>query len=213
MDYENKLLKNTFFDLLVISTNNSHYIEKTNEFRYFSFDLIYSRLKQNEHLLIDDWENEIILYISKNLEIYRQLTDDKMKIVSLVSMLELLIAHNPNSSRYNVEDSIRRQFSNKIMIILYLNSLVKEPDNLEKLLLFIYDLRSCIAHGNFNEISSSCKKIYQWLLNNDKNFTTNNSKFDEKSVLDYINLLLRKYFRVVLRHYLSDKKLFKILKK
>lgn len=213
LGYESKSLKNLIIDLLVIATSKSKEKENPNDFRYCRFDKVYEKLKLYENLVIDKLDNELIQYVADNLEIYNQLYEDKMKIVSLVSMIELLIAHNPDSSRYNIEDSIRKQFSNKILVILHLNNMVDNPKELEKLLLLIYDLRSSIAHGSFNNINSICEKIYKWRKLYDNDFTDYENGWDEFGILNYINILLRKYFRVILRHYLSDKTLFDILKK
>ena len=211
--YGNVNLKSIIIDLLVMSTNISSEKDEPNEFRFCSFDLIYEKLKQNEKLLINKLEDDLIIYISNNLELYRQLNDDKMKIVSLVSMIEFLIAHNLDSSRYNIEDSIRKQFSNKIMVVLHLNGMVENPNELEKLLLLIYDLRSSIAHGSFDKISNLCEKIYKWQLKNDKDFVEYEDGWDEFGILNDVNILLRKYFRIIVKNYLLDEQLFQILKK
>lgn len=135
-----------------------------------------------------------------------------MKIVSLVSLLELLLAHNPDSSRFNIDDSIRKQFANKILIILHINKEIKNWKEQEKLLLLIYDLRSSIAHGSFDKIKVICKKITNWRLKNDDIYPYNGENCNETEVLSYINYLLRKYLRIILKHYLKDKTLFEILK-
>jgi len=211
--YESHNLKALIIDLLVFATHKSKEKENPNDFRYCRFDKVYEKLKLYENIVIDKLDNELIQYIADNLEIYNQLHEDKMRIVSLVSMLELLIAHNPDSSRYNIEDSIRKQFSTKILVILHLNNMVDNPKELEKLLLLIYDLRSSIAHGSFNNINSICEKIYKWRKLYDNDFMDYGDGWTEFEILDYINVLLRKYFRVILRHYLTDKTLFDILKK
>lgn len=213
LGYESRTLKNIIIDLLVISTGKSKEKENPNDFRCCRFDKVYEKLKLYGNIVIDELDNELINYIADNLEIYDHLHEDKMKIVSLVSMIELLIAHKPDSSRYSIEDSIRKQFCNKILVILHLNNMVDNPKELEKLLLLIYDLRSSIAHGSFNNISQICEKIYKWRKLYDNDFIDYENGWDEFEILNYIDALLKKYFRVILRHYLSDKTLFDILKK
>ena len=208
--YKEEYLKNIMINLAIAVMSKEK--ENPNEFKECRFDLIYEKLKANEFLIIDKLDDELLLYIADSLENYQNLPDLKMRIVSLVSLLVLLLAHNPDSSRFNIDDSIRKQFANKILIILHINKEIKNWKEQEKLLLLIYDLRSSIAHGSFDKIKVICKKITNWRLKNDDIYPYNGENCNETETLFYINYLLRKYLRIILKHYLKDKTLFEILK-
>ena len=180
---------------------------------FTDFNSLFTKLKQKESLIIEKLDDPLINYIADNLEVYRQLDDDKMKIVSLVSMIELLIAHKPDGERYNIDDSIRKQFCNKILLILHLNNRLEDIEQTERLLIHIYDLRSAIAHGNFKSIGELCEKVYKWRLKNDKNFVDIYNFCVESLMLDYINGVLQDYLKIILTNKLSDGVLFEIIKK
>lgn len=180
---------------------------------FTDFMSLFTKLKQNEKFIIERLDDPFVIFIADNLEVYRHLDDDKMKIVSLVSMIELLIAHKPNGERYNIDDSIRKQFCNKILLILHLNNALEDLKETEKLLIHIYDLRSAIAHGNFESIGEICEKIYIWRFHNDKTFIDTYNFCVESDILHYINGLLQNYLKIILTNSLLDSILFEIIKK
>ena len=45
------------------------------------------------------------------MELYN--INQEMAFVELISVIEMLITHNPDSGRFNIEDSITRQFVGK----------------------------------------------------------------------------------------------------
>jgi hypothetical protein len=205
-------IKNIIITLLVLATSRKDEEENDN-IRFCVFDKLYDKLKKNENLILDKKNDELIKYVSETMENYMNLRDSKMRILSLISILELLVAHSPDSVRYNIEDSIRKQFANKILLILYLNNNCIDNDEIEKQLLLFYDLRSCIAHGSFNKIESVCNKIDIWYEKNDCDDKKYKHTYDVDSVLDRVDSTLRDYLRIILKKFLSDKKLFEILKK
>lgn len=98
---------------------------------------------------------EKLLYIANLLKEASTTNDERLKLITYVSILELLLTHNPDSHRYNVEDSIGKQFQSKIAMLVYLHSDRKEDLKLLKnKLKIIYTQRSNIAHGNFKKYKS-----------------------------------------------------------
>lgn len=209
----NKQLKDIFIELL-INTKEKHNDDES-DFKFCTFDKFYKKLKENEKLLLSNIENPVLEFIANNMNIYNSITDDKMRIVTLVSMIELVLTHNPDANRFNIEDSIRKQFANKLTLVLYLNDRNLNYKETEKFLLIVYDLRSAIAHGCFDKINGLVEKIDKWLLNNSQihKELRNYEEFDADWIINIVNEMLEKYFRIVLIEYLKDKDLFEILKK
>ena len=211
-----RTIKNIIIDLLVLSTARKDE-ETINNFRYCIFDKTYSKFLKLEKLLeklLENAEKEnLIKYISDIISNYILIEDKKMRIMSLVSVLELLITHKPDSNRYNIEDSIRKQFCNKLLTLLYLNDKNINYAEIEKYLLMIYDLRSAIAHGSFEQIEIIVRKIDKWFLNNSIEHKKYCEEFDIDRVFEYIDESLRKYTRIAINMYLKDKTLIELLKK
>lgn len=210
-----KTIKNIIINLLVLGTSKGEK-DQLNDFRFCSFNNVYLQLKETEKLFDKFMQNTLIEYIADNINNYISITDNKMRIISLVSIFELLLTHNPNFNRYNVEDSIRKQFATKLTMILYLNDNTINYKEIEKYLLLVYDLRSAIAHGSFDKVEEITRKIDLWLLKNNseyKRYYEEKGGFDLDDTLEEIDESLKIYLRIVIKSYLKDKNLFEILKK
>lgn len=97
---------------------------------------------------------EELLYIGGLLKLIGHEThDNKIRLLLLTSILELVLTHNPDSNRFNVEESINKQFQLKASILVYLNDKSKEIDSIKKRLKTIYQQRSNIVHGNFTALN------------------------------------------------------------
>lgn len=130
----------------------------------------------------DDELNKI-LFISNRLKEIEDM-EEKSQLLSLVSLLELLLTHNPNFNRFNVEDSINKQFIYKVSYLSYLFDNQIDLHQLKKELKRIYNLRSSIAHGNFIEVNK-----YVASLKEDEYFEDNNI-----FVSSIVKKVLQKYF-------------------
>lgn len=86
--------------------------------------------------------------------------DFKIKILLLTSLLESLLTHNPDFSRYNVEDSISKQFQLKGSVLIHLNNKEMNIEQIKKDLNYIYKIRSSIIHGDFKKLED-IRKDYQ----------------------------------------------------
>lgn len=97
---------------------------------------------------------DLLMYIGNILRVAEHdVQDIRVRFFLLVSLLELVLTHNPDTSRYNVEDSINRQFRLKTGIMVRLQHPEINLSDLERRLKQLYSLRSAIAHGNFKAIS------------------------------------------------------------
>ena len=74
----------------------------------------------------------------------------------LISIIEFLLTHNPDTSRFNVEDSIRKQFQLKASIVICNKK--KELGSVTQRMKTMYDVRSMIAHGNFTDLEKFIAK-------------------------------------------------------
>ena len=142
---------------------------------------------------------EKLLYIGGVLKIASHDTRDvKIAIVMLTSIIELLLTHNPNTNRFNVEDSISKQFQLKASILIYLNDRNRDINNIKKRLKTIYERRSNVAHGNFGDIHKFISKL-----------STNEG---EEEYFEDLKSDLYKYLRAILEEYLKDREFVDFLK-
>ena len=149
---------------------------------------------------IIDEEYDTIMYIGSLLaNVRNKINDDKQKLVSLVGVIELLLTHNPDFNRFNVEDSISKQFKLKTSILLYKNDETIDLNETKKLLTIIYSQRSNIAHGNFQAI---------------KKYISSLGKYDDGDEKGFDILVSEVYriLRVVLKEYIKAPKYIHFLK-
>jgi hypothetical protein len=131
---------------------------------------------------------EKILFVGDLLRIIENETHDvKVKLLLLASILEFLVTRNPDANRFNVEDSISRQFVLKTSILVYNTNPEIDLQNLKENLRRIYQQRSDVAHGNFI------------------------SKQELKKVVESFYLLY-KYIKAVTSEYIRDTKLVDYIK-
>ncbi|WP_152670569.1 HEPN domain-containing protein [Rubrobacter aplysinae] len=113
-------------------------------------------LERNAALIDEALEKyeEKMMYVAGLLRtVNEDLSDEKFELVVLVSVLELLLTHSPDNNRFNVEDSISKQFRLKVATFVYLSDRSRDLEQLKSRIKTIYNLRSSIAHGNFNEVA------------------------------------------------------------
>ncbi len=139
-----------------------------------------------------------LLYVGSILQIAQHTTDIKVRIVMLTSIIELLLTHNPATNRFNVDDSINKQFQLKTSILVYLNDKSKDINTIRKRLQTIYQQRSNIAHGNFGEL----KKYERGLP----------KKKESKETLSDLVSDLYTYLRAILDTYLRDRQFVEFIK-
>jgi len=144
------------FDLIMLGIAGLDYPDADDELRWRFFpyarDEIDRVVAQLNSAFGRGLEDEL-LYIGGLLKIIGHETrDSRIRLLLLTSILELILTHNPDSSRFNVEDSINKQFQLKASILVYLNDKSKEINSIKKRLKIIYQQRSNIVHGNFKEL-------------------------------------------------------------
>lgn len=93
-----------------------------------------------------------LLYAGELLAIAAGTRDSRIRLVNLVALLELLHTRNPDASRFNVEDSLTKQFVLKLGVLLYREAPLLDLEWTRKALRDLYGLRSAIAHGDFGRL-------------------------------------------------------------
>ena len=156
----------------------------------------------NNALVLDKvFENgytDKLLYVGNLLGIANQTHDEKIKLLMLTSIIELLVTRNPDTSRFNVEDSINKQFQLKASVLIYLNNKENDIDEVKKRLKTIYQQRSNIAHGNFGELENYKRKL--------------SKKEGEEEYFQDLVSDLYSYVRAILEEYLKDAKFVESIK-
>ncbi|WP_299584668.1 hypothetical protein [uncultured Sunxiuqinia sp.] len=82
---------------------------------------------------------------------YDNVRDPELMLLLLVSIIEYLITRNPDTSRFNVEDSISKQFKLKCATLIHNQDKDYKLQELSQQLNRIYSQRSDLAHGNYKE--------------------------------------------------------------
>ena len=152
---------------------------------------------------------EMFEYIIENLQILRKNLDLKMKFVSIVAIIELLLTHRPDHARFNVEESINKQFKNKIALITYLYDNTVDYKVIAQEAGCIYSLRSDIAHGNFDELPKNLRKYYNLCR---ENGYTHITTYDKTSTLNLLISRTLKYMVIAFNMCLEDYTLLEIIK-
>ena len=143
---------------------------------------------------------ERLLYVGNILRIVgEQVRDPRIAVVMLTSIIEMLVTHNPDFNRFNVEDSINKQFQLKASTLIYLNDRTRNIGHIRTRLKTIYRLRSIIAHGNFQDIPKFVRRFSQ-------------GKEDETSFIEQAVYDLYTYVRAILEEFLKDPALVNFMK-
>lgn len=147
---------------------------------------------------------ELLLYVANLLYASINHTlDNKTRLILLVSIIELMLTHNPDFNRFNIEDSISKQFKLKTALIVYHNDNKNDINQLKQSLQNIYNVRSKVAHGDFK----SLKKIVQKKFN-EIEYTR---EVEELYLFD-LNEELYSYVKAVLEEYFKDRTYVQFMK-
>ena len=157
--------------------------------------------------ILDEKSKDKLLYVGSMLRLCsEEIKDPKMKLVTLVSIIELMLTHSPDFKRYNVEDSINKQFRLKMSVLMHQDDNKINLTELSKRLGEIYTQRSNVAHGNFAEY--------------DKMITKEISKMKDREDWGDLKGIARenfvvdcyRYIKVILKSYIRDRDFVEHLK-
>tara|TARA_R110002096_G_scaffold379492_1_gene573525 strand:+ start:96 stop:1295 length:1200 start_codon:yes stop_codon:yes gene_type:complete len=192
------------FSFSSVTAENNHEEDKWKSFLHIRNDL--KKVCEKVDSIIDETNKEKLLFISNLLFVAgEEIKDVRYKLVTLVSVIELLLTHSPNYNRFNVEDSISKQFKLKTSILVYQNNNKIDLDNLKLRLRDIYNQRSNIAHGNF-------KSLDKYLESEVKKEKLKDADIDKTIILERLVSDVYSYIRAILEEYIKDKKLVEYIK-
>lgn len=158
------------------------------------------QVSQTIEQAFDKGLEEKLLYIGNILKITSQnFGDEKTQVILLTSIVELLLTHNPDFNRFNVEDSISKQFQLKASILVYMNDRTRDISAIQRRLKVIYSQRSNIAHGNFKVLNKYINGL--------------SKKEGKEEYFDQLVTDLYFYVRIIIEEYLNDYSFVEFLKK
>jgi len=186
-----------FFGFFVSST-----VEKQDPLDWLFYPNINTKIYKIAEALdtvLDEVSGEKLLYAANLLKVAgKDVEDEKVMLMVLVGIIELLLTHSPDFSRFNVEDSISKQFKLKTSILVYLNNRNRNLEQIKSRLGVIYSQRSNIAHGNFKQLDKYIKGLSK-------------REGEEEYFEDLIHDVYE-YLRAILHEYIKDRDFVEFLK-
>lgn len=186
---------------MFVAFSGAQEVAEKDENRWLYFPVAKEKLIETGKLidnLLDSDAKDKLLYVASLLKnAGHDIKEDKTKLVVLVSIIELLLTHNPNFERYNVEDSINKQFQLKGATLIYLNDKSRNVNQLKARLREIYGLRSGVAHGDFKSVTK---------------YVDSAKKKGEEFPISTVISELYIYLRAIIIEYLLDDKFVDFLK-
>ncbi len=99
-------------EYLMFGVASHSYPESHDELRWIFFPYVREKIISVSELLERAFESglrEKLLYVGSILKIIsHEISDIRTRVVMITSILELLLTHNPDFNRFNVEDSINK---------------------------------------------------------------------------------------------------------
>lgn len=220
---------NSFCDLVEIYAENIKldiyhlmlYLQWRKNNSLQDFDVFKENLYElkNLRLFFDNNERNILMEYSFIINtIERGLLNDKLILISYVTVLEFLLTAKPDSSGY--DESVTRQFIKNVMTCISITADMSQEEfnNLKKELREIYDYRSNIIHGNFEKLEDNLKKLFKFKfykeLRNEINLCENKHPIEETFLVEdrFIIIRLMQVLKLVLKVWLNYPLLIDVFK-
>lgn len=141
----------------------------------------------------------------------------KKEITDYVTLLEMFVTHSPSTNRYNVEDSISKQFVEKISASFSLTHSIKNKIDLEdfkKELKYMYNYRSKLLHGEVLEMNKQLNKFLEIpYYSNRRNNNIDKDYYKIKGIIEkYMSNRLEDIFRKIFELYVKNYLFFEAIK-
>lgn len=141
----------------------------------------------------------------------------KKEITDYVTLLEMFVTHSPSTNRYNVEDSISKQFVEKISASFSLTHSIKNKIDLEdfkKELKYMYNYRSKLLHGEVLEMNKQLNKFLEIpYYSNRRNNDIDKDYYKIKGIIEkYMSNRLEDIFRKIFELYIKNYLFFEAIK-
>ena len=177
-------------------------LEKMGLARFRTFpeikDIVISYAQKIDNV-IEHANKDKLFYVANLLTVASEYSmDSRASLLILVSIIEMLLTHSPDYRRFNVEDSISKQFQLKIAILLHEQDKSQNLSKMKKKIKNLYNIRSKIAHGDFKELDRILKKKTEY----------------EHPDIYFADLNQELYFiiKVIIQKYIDDKEFIEFLK-
>lgn len=198
-----------FLQLMVMARNNC---EESEIYPYGSFRVIEPEIVKLSKAVGGKYLDKKFLFICKKIHHIFKLysINQEMAFVELISVFEMFIAHNPDSSRFNIEDSITKQFIGKLILIIYENNRDMDLRYIKKELKYAYSIRSAIAHGDFDNLEKQLNKLFEFY-----DFKRDEKGLDYRDNSDALYQLIdnaHSWVKAVINLYLEDEKRLDLIK-
>lgn len=189
---------------------NDLFLKKKN-FNYFSqnLDVIIKTASKVEKIINDENDCELFKYIANTIYTAENCNDNRTSILLYTSILEAILTHKPDINRFNVEDSISKQFCLKTCIALERCNSDINIDRYSKICSLIYSVRSDITHGNVNNIDKIIK-LFDKVYSKKEEFKNNKTTYNDviETILNEVCFIVKE----VLALYLNDNEYVNFLK-
>lgn len=141
----------------------------------------------------------------------------KKEITDYVTLLEMFVTHSPSTNRYNVEDSISKQFVEKISASFSLTHSIKNKidlENFKKELKCMYNYRSKLLHGEVLEMNKQLNKFLEIpYYSNRRNNDIDKDYYKIKGIIEkYMSNRLEDIFRKIFELYVKNYLFFEAIK-
>lgn len=141
----------------------------------------------------------------------------KKEITDYVTLLEMFVTHSPSTNRYNVEDSISKQFVEKISASFSLTHSIKNKIDLEdfkKELKYMYNYRFKLLHGEVLEMNKQLNKFLEIpYYSNRRNNDIDKDYYKIKGIIEkYMSNRLEDIFRKIFELYVKNYLFFEAIK-
>lgn len=117
---------------------------------------------------------------------YGHSKNPELMLLLLVSIIEYLVTRNPDNNKFNVEDSISKQFKLKCAVLIHNQDVEYDLVQLSNDLNYLYSQRSDIAHGNYKEDFNIDKVVESVRLLNRFIEHILNEYIDDRNLLEYL---------------------------
>lgn len=117
---------------------------------------------------------------------YDHLKDPELMLLILVGIIEYLVTRNPDNNKFNVEDSISKQFNLKCAVLIHNKHPEYDMIKLNADLKRIYSQRSDFAHGNYKEDFKVDEIVESVFLLFGFNKCILNEYIDDRQLVEYL---------------------------
>lgn len=191
------------FPELIVRSHKNNKTETKSPSQFYPFNKVIDYYRPIINLIGTRYKTDKFEYLCDSLQSMKSIyfINRDLFNMQMVSLVEFLLTHKPDYNRFNVEDSITKQFVGKLNLVLY-EYYSKYSKSIEKELKLAYSIRSDIAHGDFVDKKKQLDKLAKLYDTKTSESATIEDLHDE--VMITLNGNIELYVRVLIELYLND---------